>query len=161
MRAHNVASLLTVWMNSPSVFCACLSTTSAVYYTAVFQPPQVSLASLEDYWFNHWEGPFVTADSNQNTVNFRRSRRSLRKSKRKFRCSICHRKVWLGSSCHRRVVSNIRSVQLVRTLQCVHNSHDERMLLWKIQGRPWCLLLCLVWEYSFCRQKFLSITLVF
>ncbi|XP_050719820.1 uncharacterized protein LOC127000306 [Eriocheir sinensis] len=54
---------------------------------------EISLASLEDYWFNHWEGPFVTADSNQNTVNFRRSRRSLRKSKRKFRCSVCNRKV--------------------------------------------------------------------
>ncbi|KAG7164992.1 uncharacterized protein LOC121871005 [Homarus americanus] len=54
---------------------------------------EISLASLEDYWFNHWQGPYVSADSNQNTVNFRRSRRSLRKSKRKFRCSVCHKKI--------------------------------------------------------------------
>ncbi|KAK8747635.1 hypothetical protein OTU49_016509, partial [Cherax quadricarinatus] len=54
---------------------------------------EISLASLEDYWFNHWQGPYITADSNQNTVNFRRSRRSLRKSKRKFRCSVCNKKI--------------------------------------------------------------------
>ncbi|XP_063843317.1 uncharacterized protein LOC135090481 [Scylla paramamosain] len=68
----------------------------------VFKVPaddEISLASLEDYWFNHWEGPFVTPDSNQNTVNFRRSRRSLRKSKRKFRCSVCHKKI-MGADGH-------------------------------------------------------------
>ncbi|KAK3888892.1 hypothetical protein Pcinc_007082 [Petrolisthes cinctipes] len=54
---------------------------------------EISLASLEDYWFNHWQGPYVAPDSNQNTVNFRRSRRSLRKSKRKFRCSVCNKKI--------------------------------------------------------------------
>lgn len=60
---------------------------------------EISLASLEDYWFNHWQGPYIMADSNQNTVNFRRSRRSLRKSKRKFRCSVCQKKI-LNSSGH-------------------------------------------------------------
>ncbi|CAL4062291.1 unnamed protein product [Meganyctiphanes norvegica] len=55
---------------------------------------EISLSSLEDYWFNHWEGPYITADSNQNnTFNARRSRQSLRKSKRRFRCSICHKKL--------------------------------------------------------------------
>nr|XP_045586461.1 uncharacterized protein LOC123748302 [Procambarus clarkii] len=61
---------------------------------------EISLASLEDYWFNHWQGPYITADSNQNTVNFRRSRRSLRKSKRKFRCSVCNKKI-VGPVGHR------------------------------------------------------------
>lgn len=60
---------------------------------------EISLASLEDYWFNHWQGPYVMADSNQNTVNFRRSRRSLRKSKRKFRCSVCNKKI-VGAMSH-------------------------------------------------------------
>ncbi|KAK7078439.1 Protein abhd8 [Halocaridina rubra] len=59
----------------------------------------ISLASLEDYWFNHWQGPYITADSNQNNVNLRLSRRSLRKSKRKFRCSICQKKL-IGAERH-------------------------------------------------------------
>ncbi|XP_066960624.1 uncharacterized protein [Macrobrachium rosenbergii] len=54
---------------------------------------EVSLASLEDYWFNHWQGPYISADTNQNNVSLRLSRRSLRKSKRKFRCSICQKKI--------------------------------------------------------------------
>ncbi|XP_076032887.1 uncharacterized protein LOC143020378 isoform X2 [Oratosquilla oratoria] len=56
----------------------------------------ISLASLEDYWFNHWQGPFITADSNQNSLSLRRSRRSLRRSKRKFRCSICQKRIRPG-----------------------------------------------------------------
>ncbi|XP_068223126.1 uncharacterized protein [Palaemon carinicauda] len=53
---------------------------------------EISLASLEDYWFNHWQGPFISADPNQNNV-MRLSRRSLRNSKRKFHCSICQKKI--------------------------------------------------------------------
>ncbi|KAL7643354.1 UNVERIFIED_CONTAM: hypothetical protein RMT77_006646 [Armadillidium vulgare] len=59
-------------------------------------PPEddkISISSLEDYWFNHWQGPYITADTNQNNYSSSKFRRSHRKSKRSSRCSTCQKKL--------------------------------------------------------------------